>query len=178
MNKVCVVCGKEFDASHPHHRKLTCSEECSITYKKYKYRERYYNYRHNFLKNARRRKCIYCGELYSPWKAESKYCSIECAREYEKKLYRLGWKKRKKATYDNNCEYCGKKFVARYKLAKYCSDECKKKGRILWDMKRQEEEEQAKNKNKPSISLAEACRQMNELGIQYAEWYRLYGGNK
>lgn len=42
MNKICVICGKEFE---PHGPAITCGKECSIINKKMKQRKRYKLYK-------------------------------------------------------------------------------------------------------------------------------------
>lgn len=104
MNK-CLNCGLE--TSNP----KFCSRSCNASY-------------YNKLRKTKKSNCLHCGESLRNKKG-SKYCSLECHKQFMKKIFLERWKqglengKRGKhgvskiirdylfEKYDNSCSQCG-----------------------------------------------------------------------
>lgn len=107
MTKVCVVCGKKFEAPAKGYYKC-CSKECSAT--RDRERKRAYN-----KGCVRKKKCKSCGKSFTPTRHFREYCSVPC------QMRRVNIPKE-----TLKCLYCGKPLEGGRR--KYCSDACQDYG--------------------------------------------------
>ena len=120
--KICKFCQKEFECSNRTPNKVFCSDDCSKSF----YRNRY---KGNDTREVRQEKrlCKYCGKefIWSSAKSGQKYCSNECLQAYYSRKYEEKYPKEGRQE-ERNCQYCGKLFIwTREKSGqKYCSKEC------------------------------------------------------
>lgn len=105
MNKICVVCGKEFEVLSKQFKRLCCSEECTIARRKNKDKEKV----SGFILN-----CKHCGKEFIGNKHNC-FCSKDCRSAFcaENKKECL-----------NTCIVCGKTFKSKRRDSKYCSRDC------------------------------------------------------
>ena len=126
MEKVCPVCGKNFETHNK--RKKYCSPECYRVAKK----ETHKRYKQAHRKTAKKF-CAICGKEFEPVGSQ-KYCSPECAkkafkasrRKYRRKYRQAKREERKKNLLTNGkiCAICGDEFIPTNGSQKYCSPEC------------------------------------------------------
>ena len=100
----CAICGKEFvKKCSINDKKVTCSNECMIEYRKNKILNSY---------STKTVKCVLCGKEFHPVNNTQKYC---------KKMHEV------------DCVVCGKEFIvdtSKQDKAKTCSKECANKLRF------------------------------------------------
>ncbi len=97
MEKICVVCGKNFTSNKSNH--VCCSRKC----------------RDKNTKIKKDTKCEYCGKIFKT-NSNVKFCSKDCKLKNKENVF---------GKY--NCEYCGKEFIKSNVDHKYCSSKCKVK---------------------------------------------------
>jgi hypothetical protein len=105
----CKKCGRLFKSKwREYHKNGYCSHSCSLSI----------------------RICEYCGKEYNPKTIKSKYCSIECGLEANKKQHREQYISHE-TYYEKICTICGKKYISTDNKSKYCSIYCRNKIRIM-----------------------------------------------
>ena len=111
MERVCVVCGKEFE-SIGKNRKY-CSPECT---KKGKNAVRQLR-RLAKRKTPLKRNCDYCGVEFKPINCVQRFCSVSCREKFK-------WQMQENVPKLKICPTCGEEFVLTSGNQKYCSAEC------------------------------------------------------
>lgn len=121
-------------------------------------------------------KCINCGKEFKiKFRSNEKYCSTECGQQFYKN-------KNKEQRF---CLVCGKELPPRRRS--YCSDECRYKGKIAYQIYRNNElykkpkaeaEEKPKRKRgrpKKMPSLSDINALAREEGLTYGQYCAKYG---
>lgn len=101
MTKVCVICGKEFDARAT---TKTCSIECRKELEK-QYKRKY------LRKQVKPKPCKACGKLFKPTVEFRNYCSPKC----QASTIKVG---------RETCIICGTPLIGRNAQTIYCSKQC------------------------------------------------------
>lgn len=135
MKKVCVQCGKTFDAAAG--RVKLCSRECVNKWLLGRKKKSKAN-----LKNKQviEKQCEYCGNIFTidglKHHKDKKFCSRKCMYNAQKKRENI------------HCAYCGKEFYPYEKDARYCSLSCSAKAQSPEKVKKRIEANAERNKAK------------------------------
>lgn len=131
MTKKCLVCGKEFEP--PRKDRVCCSQECTIRYRKNKYK---YNPEHKEkIKNQSRQRYIQnknkAKEYYKQYYSNNREVLLEKSKAYRQqhreyyKEYSKIWEQQNKKYYNNTCIHCNTTFKTTKPKQKFCSEKCK-----------------------------------------------------
>lgn len=112
-SRVCAVCGKPLTGRQERY----CSKRCK--------KKAEHNRERGEQPDAKYTKvCPTCGHTFLTDKRNRKYCSDECAKEWNRTRYAQNKREEKKKPIII-CAVCGKEFEGKSAQAKYCSEECR-----------------------------------------------------
>lgn len=127
----CRMCGEEFETLDRH--KYTCSTFCG---KRYTYG--YDRYKKSTKPNEPR-KCVVCGEQFTPDREFREYCDKPyCVATWFSKKAQGLWSVFNKSNQPKQCEYCGVTFNPITANQRFCSVKCRDKGAVARRKKQQE----------------------------------------
>jgi len=115
MIKKCKICNKEFESFK---NSISCSKDCLRKY--------VINWSHKYYirhKKSIFRMCLLCGKEFKVGKNHHKFCSKECAFEYNKRQFSNRYIKRKPMR--KKCSYCSKSFIGNRIDILFCSKKCR-----------------------------------------------------